>query len=87
MAKKKLKTVTKSGTRLEQLESLALILAAQIDENIDAKLTPKLAKQYRETIREIAEIKGVDDTDDEIGAILSGRKAEGKSGAVRKNRS
>jgi hypothetical protein len=84
---KKLATVTKEGSRLDQLENLALVLAKQIDTCDDSKIMPQLARQYRETIKEIEEIKGVKDSDDEIGAILSGRQADGKPGAVRKNRS
>ena len=43
----------------------------------------QLAKQYRETIREIEEIEGAKDDTDEIGAILAQREHDGKSGAVR----
>lgn len=80
-------TVAGSGSRLEQLQNLKLILAAQIDacalDPADgAKLMPQLSKQYRETIREIEEIEGVT-TDDEISALLSRRKDDGKSDAVR----
>ena len=42
-----------------------------------------LAKQYRETIREIEEIEGMAVSDDEIGDILAARDAAGKPGAVR----
>lgn len=45
-----------------------------------------LARQYRETIREIEEIEGVSATDDEIGEILAQRAADGQPGAVRKTR-
>ena len=87
MAKaKKMTTVTGNGSRLEQLENLAKVLAKQIDvcaNGLGAKLMPPLAKQYRETIKEIEEIRGVADDDDEIGRILSTREADGKSGAVR----
>lgn len=89
MAKaKKMTTVTGNGSRLEQLENLAKVLAKQIDVCANglgdvAKLMPPLAKQYRETIKEIEEIRGVADDDDEIGRILSTREADGKSGAVR----
>lgn len=38
---------------------------------------PQLSKQYRETIKEIEEIRGVDKEDDEIGEILTARKAVG----------
>lgn len=85
---KKLSTVTDDGNRLEQLKNLAKILANQIDicsKNVTEgpKLMPQLSKQYRETIREIEEIEGVDKDDDEIGEILSERKADGKPNAVR----
>lgn len=89
MAKaKKMTTVTGNGSRLEQLENLAKVLAKQIDVCANGlgdgvKLMPPLAKQYRETIKEIEEIRGVADDDDEIGRILSTREADGKSGAVR----
>lgn len=45
-----------------------------------------LARQYRETIREIEEIEGNDGAD-EISEILGKRDADGKPGAVRKDRS
>ena len=37
----------------------------------------------RETIKEIEEIKGMEKDDDEIGEILSARKADGKPDTVR----
>lgn len=85
---KKMATVTSSGSRLEQLKNLALILAKQIDQCASdmaegAKRMPQLSRQYRETIKEIEDIEGVDNDDDEIGEILSKRKADGKSDTVR----
>lgn len=85
---RKMATVTASGTRLEQLENLAIVLAKQIDlctGKLDdsMKTVPQLAKQYRETIKEIEEIRGMEKDDDEIGEILSARKADGKPDAVR----
>ena len=85
---KKMATVAKKGSRLDQLKNLAQILANQIDECAadpanGMKLMPQLSRQYRETIREIEEIEGVDKNDDEIGEILSARKADGKSDTVR----
>ena len=85
---RKMATVTASGTQLEQLENLAIILAKQIDmctgELDDSmKTVPQLVKQYRETIKEIEEIRGMEKDDDEIGEILSARKADGKPDAVR----
>ena len=79
-------TVASGGKRLEQLENLALILAKQIDlcsDADDAKNMPQLSKQYRETIKEIEEIRGLEKDDDEIGEILSARKADGKPDTVR----
>lgn len=87
---KKLETATKSGSRLDQLKTLAHELAVSIDlaclteKNI--QYAASLAKQYRETIAEIEAIEGTETTDDEISEILQERAADGKSGAVRKNR-
>lgn len=85
---KKMATVTSKGSRLERLENLALILAKQIDicakDVVDGpKTMPQLSRQYRETIKEIEEIKGMEKDDDEIGEILSARKADGKPDTVR----
>lgn len=82
----KMKAVTATGTRLEQLKSLANVLAAGIDSCKDCRALPALTKQYRETIREIEEIQGVQDDGDEISKILTEREDNGKPGAVRKNR-
>lgn len=87
---KKLETATQSGSRLDQLKTLAHELAVSIDlaclteKNI--QYAASLAKQYRETIAEIEAIEGTETTDDEISEILQERAADGKSGAVRKNR-
>ncbi len=84
---KKMSTVTANGNRLEQLENLSKILAVQIDQctsdTDSAKMMPQLARQYRETIREIEEIRGMEKDDDEIGEILSNRNADGKPDAIR----
>ena len=72
--------------RLEKLKALeAKIYVAM--QTADDRSLPALAKQYRETIREIEEIEGAEAQDDEIGEILSERAADGKPGAVRKDRS
>ena len=73
----KMKTVTARGTRLQKLN---------IDSCEDDRAMPQLAKQYRDTIREIEEIEGAEQNGNEIGAILAERKADGKPGAVRKDR-
>lgn len=82
----KMKSVTARGGRLEQLRTLAGVLAASIDCCEDERALPALAKQYRETIREIEEIEGGESNGDEIGEILTARQADGKPGAVRKGR-
>ena len=75
----KMKSVTARNDRLLQLKELAKVLAGSIDSCNDPKALPPLAKQYRETIREIEEIEEVSD-------ILGERAADGKPGAVRKDR-
>lgn len=82
----KMKSVTARGDRLKQLKELARVLAESIDSCLDPKALPPLAKQYRETIREIEEIEGANDDGDEIGEILAERENDGKPGAVRTHR-
>lgn len=90
MGYRKLVTATKSGSRLDQLKTLAHELAVGIDlaykDAESIKTVASLAKQYRETIAEIEELEGMGESDDEIGEILQERVADGKPGAVRKNR-
>lgn len=74
-----------AGDRLEKLKALAELLAEKMDEVKYIKDLPPLAKQYRETIREIDELEGGAGSDDEISEILSSR--DGMSDSVRKNRS
>lgn len=74
------------GGRLEELKALKKVLAAAIDGCDDPKSLPQLAKQYRDTIRAIEEIEGAADNGDEIKEIITQRTADGKPGAVRKNR-
>ena len=81
-----MKSITASGSRLEQLKRLALVLAKNIDSCEDARLLPQLAKQYRETIREIEDLEGGAQDGDEIGDLLAERRADGKPGAVRTHR-
>ena len=82
----KMKSVTARGGRLKQLKALAEVLATSIDNCADERALPTLAKQYRDTIREIEEIEGSESHGDEIGEILAQRQADGKPGTVRKNR-
>lgn len=74
---------TVNKPRAEQLKELLLVLAEQIDSKPGARDMASLARQYRETLKEIEEIEGADDNDDDIGQILAQRDADGKAGAVR----
>jgi predicted HAD superfamily Cof-like phosphohydrolase len=75
--------IVDNGTRLEQLKELLRILADEIDERPGARDLAQLSRQYRETLKEIEEIEGAQQNDDDISEILSERAAAGKSGAVR----
>ena len=72
--------------RLVQLKALLEILAGAIDSGPGARDLAQLSKQYRETLAEIEQIEGAEPSGDEISEILAVRAADGKSGAVRKNR-
>ena len=74
---------TVNEPRVEQLKELLLVLAKQIDSKPGARDMASLARQYRETLKEIEEIEGADDNDDDIGQLLAQRDADGKAGAVR----
>lgn len=74
-----MQTVTESS-RLIQLKELLLILAKEIDDEPGARDMASLAKQYRETIKEIEEIEGSEPKDDEIEKLLGNN---GGPGAVR----
>lgn len=63
--------VTRDGTRLEQLRQLAVVIAAQIDDRDENHSMAQLARQYRETIAEIAYLEG-DDAGDDLDALLDG---------------
>ena len=75
-----------NDTRLAQLKALLEVLAASIDDKPGARDLAQLSKQYRETLKEIEEMEGVTKGNDEIGELLAERAADGKPGAVRKNR-
>ena len=57
--------------RLSRLEALRDTLAAAIDECESKRDLAALARQYRETLKEIEEIKGVTNGEDEIDKILN----------------
>lgn len=69
--------------RLEQLKALLIILADEIDQRPGARDLAQLARQYRETLKEIEEIEGANSHDDEIAEILLERDASGESRSVR----
>lgn len=71
-------------TRLEKLKDLERDLK-QLMAKSNSRTFASLAKQYRETIREIEEIEGAESNGDEIAEILQKRDSDGKAGAVRKN--
>lgn len=75
--------IVDNGTRLEQLKELLRILADEIDKRPGARDLAQLSRQYREALKEIEEIEGAEQNDDDISEILSERAAAGKSGAVR----
>lgn len=68
--------------RLEKLKELEGQLYTAMQE-ADIRTLPALARQYRETIREIEEIEGATIHDDEIAEILAERDAAGESRSVR----
>lgn len=72
--------------RLGKLKAVAELLAKEMDKVKYSKDLPPLTKQYRETIKEIEEIEGNDNGEDEIEKLLSDR-ADGMPRAVRADRS
>lgn len=68
--------------RLEKLKELEAMLRARLDE-CETKEMAAIARQYRETLKDIEEIEGAEANDDDIAAIISEREASGKAGAVR----
>lgn len=71
-----MQAVTESS-RVEQLRELLLILAKEIDDGPGARDMASLARQYRETLKEIEEIEGATDDTDEIAKLLSGDRESG----------
>lgn len=68
--------------RLEKLRELEKDLYVMMQRANSRSIAP-LARQYRETLKEIEEIEGAEANDDEIADILSERESAGKAGAVR----
>ena len=69
-------------TRLEKLYELEKDLKMLMSKANSRSYAP-LAKQYRETIKEIEELEGNEPEDDEIAKLLGG--SDGVPGPVRKN--
>ena len=69
--------VTESGTRLEQLKTLALVLADAIDGGDGEHSMAQLARQYRETIAEIYALEDSDDDGDAIAKLIAKRGNKG----------
>ena len=72
-------------SRIEKLKELEVKLYTEL-QCAESRSVAAIAKQYRETIKEIEEIEGADSGEDEIEKILSGR-SDGMPGAVRQDRS
>ena len=68
--------------RLEKLRELELKLYTEL-QRAESRSVAAIARQYRETIKEIEEIEGSDSGEDEIEKLLNGR--DGMPGAVRKD--
>lgn len=68
--------------RLKKLKDLEAFLLACMDE-ADPRTVAPIAKQYRETIREIEEMEGATGGQDAISEILKKRRADGKADTVR----
>jgi hypothetical protein len=79
-----MKEVSKEN-RLEQLKALRDVLAGAIDKKPGARDLASLAKQYRETIKEIEEIEAGTDETDEISEIIKRRGGVGVARADKKS--
>ena len=73
-------------SRLEKLKELEQELYKQM-QKANSRTIAAIARQYRETLKEIEDIEGVENNGDEIESLLSERSSNGKAGAIRKDRS
>ncbi len=73
-------------SRLDKLKELEEELYKQM-QKANSRTIAAIARQYRETLKEIEDIEGVVDNGDEIESLLSERSSNGKAGAIRKDRS
>ena len=74
-------------TRLEKLHRLSETLEAAIYDCDSKRDLAALARQYRETLKEIEGIEGITDAGDEISEIIEEVKTDGLPRAVRAHRS
>lgn len=72
--------------RLTKLKQLEAKLETALDECEGDRVAP-IAKQYRETLREIEELEGQKGNNDDISTILQKRQIDGLPGAIRQNKS
>lgn len=72
-------------TRLEKLKELEKDLKSLM-EKANSRSYAALCKQYRDTLREIEALEGRETDGDTIKELLAEREANGKPGAVRKDR-
>lgn len=66
------KMINANSDRLSQLKELRDILADEINSRPGARDLAQLAKQYRETLKEIEELEGNNAEEDEIEKLLKG---------------
>ena len=71
--------------RLKKLKALEKRLL-QAMETASERDMAAIARQYRETLKDIEEIEGEAKPNDQISDILGKRRAAGQPGAVRKSR-
>lgn len=71
MGHTELRKATRRGTELEQLRTLHMRLAREIDTCEDQRTIPALARQYRETAARIAalDVSGDEGVDDLVGNL------------------
>ena len=67
-------------SRLEKLKKLEADLREAMD-RANSRSMAALARQYRETLRDIAELEGEDDGGDLIAQLVERRAGEGQAGA------
>ena len=63
--------INTNQSRLEQLKCLRDIIAEKINDDPGARDLAQLSKQFRETTKEIEEIEGAGNGEDEIDRILN----------------